>query len=410
LNARAFRFGPFAVVTATLTLFLFGASAPTPLYVVYQQRFGFSATTLTAVFAVYALALLVTLIPAGTLSDQVGRRPVVLAALGLQAAAMAIFLTADSTAALFAARIVQGIATGAATGALSAELIDLQPSNTFLGALTASVAPPVGLALGALCSGALLEIGTAPLRLVYWVQLGGLALAAILMRAAVPETVARVNRRIRIGVRIQIPSAARSTFTALAPGVIATWGLAGLYLSLGPSLAAVILHTTSHITGGLVPATLCATTAAASVATRSWDGRRAVLAGTLLLAGGVLVTLGGIRASSGLLLFLGSAIAGFGFGPAFAGTFRTLAPLAAPDARAGLLAAVYVLSYLAFSVPAVIAGLAAAQWGLRDSASGYALAVVLLAAAAATLTARRGSGAVTPARSTTEAAFVGEDG
>jgi len=82
----------FAVVAATLTLFLFGASAPTPLYVVYQGRFGFSATTLTAIFAVYALALLLTLLPAGTLSDQVGRRPVILAALAIQAGAMIIFL------------------------------------------------------------------------------------------------------------------------------------------------------------------------------------------------------------------------------------------------------------------------------------------------------------------------------
>ena len=85
---RRFRRGPFWIVTATLALFLFGASAPSPLYVVYQQRFGFSATTLTAIFAVYALALLITLIPAGALSDQVGRRPVILAAVTLQVAAM----------------------------------------------------------------------------------------------------------------------------------------------------------------------------------------------------------------------------------------------------------------------------------------------------------------------------------
>ena len=114
---RRFRRGPFWIVTATLALFLFGASAPSPLYVVYQQRFGFSATTLTAIFAVYALALLITLIPAGALSDQVGRRPVILAAVTLQVAAMVLFLLANGTAALFTARIVQGIATGAATGA-----------------------------------------------------------------------------------------------------------------------------------------------------------------------------------------------------------------------------------------------------------------------------------------------------
>jgi hypothetical protein len=114
---------------------------------------------------------------------------------------------------------------------------------------------------------------------------------------------------------------------------------------------------------------------------------------------GVLVTFAGIRAESSTLRFAGSAIAGLGFGPAFAGSFRTLAPLAEPTAGAGLLAAVYVVSYLAFSVPAVIAGPAVTRWGLRDSASGYALDVVVLAIAAALLTIRQPSASPSPTRS-----------
>jgi hypothetical protein len=100
-----------------------------------------------------------------------------------------------------------------------------------------------------------------------------------------------------------------------------------------------------------------------------------------------------------MLLFAGSAIAGLGFGRAFAGSFRTLAPLVEPTARAGLLAAVYVVSYLVFSVSAVIAGLAVIRWGLRDGASGYALAVVVLALAAALLTMRQPSASPSPTRS-----------
>jgi len=387
----------FWIVAGTLTLFLFGASAPSPLYVVYQQRFGFSATTLTAIFAVYALALLVSLIPAGDISDQIGRRPVILAALTLQAASAILFLLAGGVGALFGARIVQGVATGVATGALSAALIDLQPPGSGLGALTASVAPPVGLALGAVGSGAIVQLGTAPLRLVYWCQLAALGVAALLIVVEVPETVrVRPDARVRLRLRVEIPAPARRAFRALTPGLVATWALAGLYLSLGPSLVVVLLGLRSHIVGGLVPATLCATTALASILSRTWSARRAVVFGTLVLAGGVLVTFAGIRAGSATLLFAGSAIAGVGFGPAFAGSFRTLAPLAEPTARAGLLAAVYVVSYLAFSVPAVIAGLAVTRWGLRDSASGYSLAVVVLALAAALLTMRQPSASPSP--------------
>ena len=387
-SSTASRGRSFWTIAATLTLFGASNSAPSPLYAVYAQRFGFSATTLTAIFAVAALFLLLTLIPAGTLSDQLGRRPVILGAIAVQAAAMVLFLLADGTALLFAARIAAGVGTGAALGVLSAALVDFQPVGTARGALVAGVAVPIGLALGALGSGVLVQLAAAPLRLVYWVQLAALAVAALVITLFVPETITARARHVRLGIRVRVPPEARQPFAAFTPGLIAIWALNGLLLSLGPSLALVVLRSHSHVVGGLVPATLFFFTAFGSVATRTWDGRRAVVWGTLLGAVGVLVTLAGIRASSSALLFGGSAIAGLGFGPAFTGTLRTLAPLAALSERGGLFAAVYVVCYLAFALPAVAAGLATTHWGLRDTASVYAVILVLLALAAAALTAR----------------------
>jgi hypothetical protein len=193
---------------------------------------------------------------------------------------------------------------------------------------------------------------------------------------------------VRLRIRVRVPPEARQPFEALTSGLIATWALNGLLLSLGPSLALVVLRSHSHVIGGLVPATLFFLTAFGSVATRTWDGRRAVIWGTVLGAAGVLVTLAGVRVSSPGLLFGGSAIAGLGFGPAFTGTLRTLAPLAALSARGALFVAVYVVCYLAFALPAVAAGLATTHWGLRDTASAYAVVLVLFALAAAALTAR----------------------
>src|SRR3954468_21475359 len=144
----------FWLVAATLVFLLFASSAPSPLYVVYQATWHFSPLTLTSVFAVYVLALLVALVFAGSLSDRVGRRPVLLLALGTQIAGMVLFALAHGVEAVFAARIVQGLATGVATGAISAALIDLQPpGRPHLGALLSSAAPPFGLAAGALGSG-----------------------------------------------------------------------------------------------------------------------------------------------------------------------------------------------------------------------------------------------------------------
>jgi len=136
---------------------------------------------------------------------------------------------------------------------------------------------------------------------------------------------------VALGFEVRIPPAARGAFVALAPGLMATWALAGLYLSLGPSLAASLLNTRSFVVGALVPTTLCGATAVASVLTRTWSARRAVVGGSVLLALGVGITIVGIRSQASFPLFLGSGVAGLGFGPAFAGSFRTLAPLAKPQ-------------------------------------------------------------------------------
>src|SRR5207248_3538921 len=114
-------------MAGVLGALLFASSVPSPLYVVYQREWGFSAITLTSVFAVYALALLGALLVVGSISDHVGRRPTLLAALAVEIVAMLAFAGASGVRWLLVARILQGVATGTALGAISAALLDLQP-------------------------------------------------------------------------------------------------------------------------------------------------------------------------------------------------------------------------------------------------------------------------------------------
>jgi hypothetical protein len=158
----------FWLVAGVLCLLFFGAAAPTPLYGIYRAQLRFSATTLTAVFAIYALVLLLTLLVFGSVSDYLGRRRVILAALMVTAAAYVVFLAAHSVGLLFAARALQGVGVGAATGALGAALIDLQPEGSGLGPLITAAAPALGLGAGALGTGALAQYGPAPTHLVWW--------------------------------------------------------------------------------------------------------------------------------------------------------------------------------------------------------------------------------------------------
>ncbi|MEV0409093.1 MFS transporter [Actinoallomurus sp. NPDC050550] len=386
----------FWLLGGVLLTFMAAASAPSPLYVVYQHEWRFSATMLTAVFAVYALALLIALLTVGGLSDFIGRRPVLVLALLAETAAMVLFLTAGDVGTLLAARTLQGLATGTATGAISAGLVDLQP-GTRLGPLVNSVAPTLGLAAGALGTGALVEYAPAPTTLVFVLLTAAFPLLAAAV-AFLPELVSpRPGALASLRPRASIPAGARAPFLAALPCLIATWAMGGLYLSLGGSLSAGVLHVRSHLVGGLVVSALTGAGAVASTLLRDRTPHRVMIAGSAALAAGTGLTLLALALTSTPLFFLGTAVAGCGFGAAFLGAFRSLAALAGPAQRAELFAAVYVVSYLAFSVPAVLAGLAVPSLGLRATATGYGAIVIALALTAALSGAVRARAARTAA-------------
>jgi MFS family permease len=342
---------------------------------------------LTAVFAVYAVALLATLLLAGSMSDAVGRRPVLVTAVVVQAVSMGLFLAASGVGWLFAARIAQGVATGLVTAAGAATLIDLQPrSAPGRGALVNAIAPSVGLAAGAVVTGALVEYGPAPTRMVYLLLLAlfaALGAGLLLVAEPVPE-----RRRPSLRVHVGVPPEVRRAFAAALPALVATWALSGLYLSLGPSLTYLLEGATNRLVGGTAVALLCGTGGLAALVTRTWRPRTAMLAGCAVLVVGDGISVVAVGARTPGLFFLGSAIAGLGFGSTFLGTFQTLASLAPPARRGEVVAAIYVAAYLAFSVPAVVAGVLTAQVGLRATAIGYGAVVAALALIAIPATAR----------------------
>jgi hypothetical protein len=180
------------------------------------------------------------------------------------------------------------------------------------------------------------------------------------------------------------------------PCLVGLWALGGFYLSLGPSLVAQLLHSDNLLWGGVVIFLLTGLGAAASSALTKASPARVMLAGCLALTAGALITFAAIETSTPWVLFLGTAVAGLGFGPAFLGAYRATVALVASTARAGLITAIYIVSYLATAIPAVIGGTATTLYGLRDTALVYSIAVAVLTAAAAVLLQVRQSG--TPVR------------
>jgi|HubBroStandDraft_6_1064221.scaffolds.fasta_scaffold126976_1 MFS family permease len=380
----------FWLVAGVLCLLFFAAGAPSPLYGVYRAQLRFSATTLTAVFATYALVLLLTLLVFGSVSDYLGRRRVILAALVVTAGACGVFLAAHDVGLLFAARALQGVGVGTAVGALGAALIDLQPEGSGLAPLITTAAPLLGLGAGALGTSVLAQYGPAPTRLVWWLLLGASVAAAAGILAMPEPGIRHPGVLASLRPRVGVPRQARGTFATAGLCLFAVWALSGLYQSLGPSLAAQVTSSRDLVWGGLLVFLLTGVAAGATVAVRGVKPRTAMLAGCLLLLAGLAVTFAAIAATTAAVFLAGTAVAGVGTGLTLLGVNRSLIPLAPPGQRAGLVAAIFIISFLGLSIPALIAGVATAHVGLHRTALAYCAAVaVLVAVAAGSLMLRR---------------------
>ncbi|GGI01732.1 MFS transporter [Arthrobacter liuii] len=370
----------FWLQSSVLVLLMAASSAPSPLYPLYQARWGFQPVVLTVIFAAYVLALLAALLTAGTLSDYLGRRRVLMAALVVEIGAMVVFMLSGNEAALIAARLLQGIATGAAVGALGAYLIELESAvRPGLGTVINGAAPPVGLAVGAVASS--LVAGAAPNNIqVIYLAILVLLVLQFAATAVSPETVdPRPGAVASLRLRVHFPPATRRPAVWVLPAGAATWSLGGLILALGPSLIRSMAGTGSALLTGLIVAALTGTGGVATILLGSVRPRRLLGVGMTALLVGMAGTIAALATSSLGLYFAATIVAGVGFGAGFLGVLRTLLPQAEPAERAGLLSAIYVVSYLSNSVPAVAAGALAGTLGLTATAIGYSAMVMLLA-------------------------------
>jgi MFS family permease len=363
-----------------LGFFTAASSVPTPLYAIYQARWGFSPITLTAVFGVYAIAVLASLLVTGSLSDHVGRRPVLLVAIAMQAAAAIVFATAGGLGALFAARIVQGLATGAAGAAVGAGMLDLDQAR---GTIANAVAPAAGTATGSLLSGLFVQFLPAPTHLVYLVFFGVFVAQAVGV-LAMPETASRTAGALAsLRPQLRVPPAGRAPLLVAVPALVAAWALCGFYGSLGPTVVHRLAGSRSVALGGLALFALGASGAIAALLLRARSQRFLLTYGTSALVTGVAVTVAAIGRGSVAGFFIGTMIAGTGFVTSFQGAFRSVVAVAATHERAGVVSVIYGISYVAFGIPAVLGGIRLASGGdVLGTAHEYGLGVMALAALA----------------------------
>lgn len=376
----------FRITLAAMAVMMAGASAPSPFYPVLQQEIGFSPMALTGIFAVYTVALLASLLVMGSLSDHVGRRPVISVGFVLMALSLLLFWQAQDVIGLVEARALQGVAAGMLLSALSAAVVDFEPSNKPGSAsVWNSVVPLGGLATGALVAGILMDMTDMAEADVFGTLVVAYALLAIAIWF-IPETAPRhegvwASLRPRIGV----PATAAKAFWRSAPAVIAGWATGGLYLSLGAPIVRHVFGAEDHFTQASVIVLLCAAGAIACYAARRHSSRLVTLYGTCALSIGTALTLAAIAWQSLPAYLAALVIAGTGFGTCFYGVLRSIVPAVRPDERGELFASLFTLSYLAFGLPTLLAGMAVGTFGLTPTTLGYGALIVLFSAIAGLL-------------------------
>ncbi|QIS19145.1 MFS transporter [Nocardia terpenica] len=369
----------FWTTAAALLTLIAGTEIPTPLYVLYRARFGLSNAMLTTVFAVYALALIPTLLIGGRLADRFGRRRLIIGGLLAAAAGSLLLSAADSTTWLLAGRAIQGVAVGAATGAATAALVELDgPHRRAAAVATSAVAG--GGAAGPPLSGLLAQYAPAPCTLTYLIETALL----LALAAALPATGTWPTLRTfpaanplpsPIRPRLGIPADIRIPFARTGITVGTAWSVGALYTSVVPSYAVELLHTRNLAVLGAVAFLMLATAATTQLALRAVSSRIAQSAGLGLLTVGLVALVVAFPTGSALWLVVSAVLDGVGLGLAFLGAQAELNRIAPPRHRAELSAAFNVCLYCGVAFPVVGVGLLADGTSLFAAVTAFAAVI-----------------------------------
>ncbi|MFD6194372.1 MFS transporter [Streptomyces sp. NPDC060275] len=364
---------------AFMSLYL-GAGALTPLLVTYKEQWRFEPSMLNVAFAVYALGFLVAVLTLGSLSDHLGRRPVLIGSLIVQVASNFLFLLAPDISWVIIGRIVQGIASGAATSAFTAALVEIAPEDKKrLGTILGSVSLTGGLAAGSLLAGLAIQL-TRSANTIIFTALIVLTVVGGLVVVASRETVTRSAGAVRsIVPRVSIPPVVRKEFIAAAPVVAAVWMLAGLSGGLAPNMVRSVFHLESGLLNGIAGFVAPAVAAFIGLSFARVNPRRAMSIGIYASIIGAVGIISGVFAGSLTIMITGQAIAGVGFGASFTAALRLIFPLAEPYQRAGVVAAIYLVSYLAFGLPIVVEGQLVEPLGEIPAVVCYTTLTIILA-------------------------------
>jgi MFS family permease len=373
----------FAVATLIGVAFA-GSTIITPLYVLYEQTFGFSKIMLTLIYAVYVVGNLSALLFFGRLSDQIGRRATALPALAIVALSSLTFIFARGVPELFVGRILIGLGVGVAAGTGTAWLTELiGGADKARATALATGSNFLGIALAPLAAGLLADFAPWPFQLPFLAFLVVAAVtAALIWRTR--ETIATPKRlgEVSLWPRIGVPREIRTAFIAPALAGAAAMALIGFYAALAPSLLAESLHLQSHTLAGAIVCELGLMVAAAIFVSRNVSGRRAMRWALALMLPSVALIVVAQAGGSLVGMLAATALCGAASGLGYRGSLQVVNEIAPPARRAEVLSAYFICCFTGNSVPVIGVGVISVLIGPLAASASFAVLIVVFALAA----------------------------
>ncbi|MFI0714288.1 MFS transporter [Streptomyces inhibens] len=372
----------YPVAAGVFAIGMAGTTLPTPLYGLYREQLGFSELMVTVVFAVYAIGVITVLLFAGNVSDEVGRRPVLLCALGLSAASALCFIFEGGLPMLLLGRVLSGFAAGLFSGAATAAVLELaKPGQEAHAGFAATAANMGGLGCGPLLSGLLAQYAPWPLTLPFLVHLGLLALAAV-ATWLLPETVAPPHRPHTLRPQgLRLPPEVRGVFTPSAVAAFAGFALLGLFTAVAPAFVGQTLGVHNLAVTGVIVFTVFLGSTLGQSLTGRIGVRTALPGGCLILVVGLSLVATSLAITSLPVLVIGAVCGGTGQGLAFRAGLTAVGHAAPPEHRGGTISAFFLVAYLGISLPVVGVGALTMVLGLRGAGLTFAGCVIVLAVA-----------------------------
>lgn len=339
-------------------LMVFAASAtPIPLYDIYRQSDGLTYYDLALTAVVYFVGAITALLIFGRISNHLGRKPVALLIFLLTFIAIVILLDVNSATSLIIGRLILGFACGLASSALTSYIADSGASLPhWVPSAVISNSPMVGLTIGAIVSGSLVEFAPYPRVLCYVVILIILCICTFLIILS-KETVEKSSGVIAsFKPKFSLPHADKRLFPIAAITFVSTWAMGAFYQAFGPSIAVDKLGTHSTLMIGILFSSYLLPSAIGGPLTAKFTPANIQRLGMIVFTLAVFGIISSLKFSNITIFIICSVIAGASQGAVLTGSIRSLLADIKLKERAGVLSLIYAVSYTGAAIPSFIAG------------------------------------------------------